>query len=78
MGYYSQFTNTPSFSEKYRPELAAAPNITLLTHANAVHLDTVANASAISGVRVRSFDGRQLTIRAKVFIVCCGGIETAR
>ena len=76
--YFSQFAPVPNFAQKYRADLEAAPNIRLLLHANAVELRANSNASAVDEVRVRSFQGKQLLVRAKIFIVCCGGIETAR
>jgi choline dehydrogenase-like flavoprotein len=76
--YYSQFTHVPDFAVKYREELVGSPNITLLTHANVVGLEANEDATAIREVRVKSFAGRTCTVRAKMFIVACGGIETAR
>ena len=76
--YYSQFTAVPDFSRKYRQELFAAPNIHLISEANVVGLEANAQATAIDHVRVKSFAGNEQMIRAKMFIVCCGGIETAR
>ena len=75
---YSQFTQEPNFARKYRERIAAAPNITLLTHANVTHLQAAPNANAVGEVLVQSFQGKKLRVRARFFIVCCGGIETAR
>jgi choline dehydrogenase-like flavoprotein len=76
--YFSQFAPVPNFAQKYRGDLESAANIKLLTHANAVELRANPNASAVDEVRVRSFQGKELIVRAKIFIVCCGGIETVR
>jgi choline dehydrogenase-like flavoprotein len=76
--FFSQFSPMPNFCQAYRGELAAAENIRLITHANAVGLDASADASAVREVRVRSFEGKELRVKASIFIVCCGGIETAR
>jgi choline dehydrogenase-like flavoprotein len=76
--YYSQFTHVPDFAVKYRAELAGSPNITLLTHANVVGLDANPDATCVREVRVKSFGSRQCMVRAKMFVVACGGIETAR
>lgn len=75
---YSQFAKIPDFAAKYRAELEAAANITVLTHANVISLEATQNADALKEVKVRSFKGRELSVRARFFIVCCGGIETAR
>ena len=74
----SQFTPTPNFAHKYRRQLSEARNITILTHANAIGLIADESATTVRQVLVRSFDGRELIAQAKMFIVCCGGIENAR
>jgi choline dehydrogenase-like flavoprotein len=76
--YFSQFAAVPDFARKYRHELEAATNITVLTHANAVCVSANANATTIEEIRVKSFEGKQCVVRAKMFLICCGGIETAR
>ena len=76
--YFSQFTSTPNFSQKYYSELKNAPNITLLTHANVLLLEPTADATSISKVLVRSMSGTNIQVKAKFFIICCGGIESAR
>ncbi len=78
IGYFSQFTSTPSFAQKYRDALAGAPNIRLLTHANVTALEANAQASSLDQVEVRSIEGHRLFVRARFFIVCAGGIESAR
>jgi len=75
---FSQFSPVPDFSQAYRQQLAAAENIRLITHANTVAINANADANAVGDVRVRSYEGRELRVSAKIFIVCCGGIETAR
>lgn len=76
--YYSQFTNTPDFSRKYGDLLEKSNNITVLTHANAVCIEVNHEASAATGVRVRSLSGVELGVRARFVVVCCGGIDSAR
>ena len=76
--YYSQFTHEPSFANKYGQDFDAAPNITLLTHANAVTIEVNEHATAVRGVLARSFEGRHLRVLARFVVICCGGIESAR
>ena len=75
---YSQFAAVPDFSKKYRKSLADAPNVRLLLHANVTQLVPNESATALREVQVRSLDGHALLVRARYFIVCCGGIESAR
>jgi choline dehydrogenase-like flavoprotein len=76
--YFSQFTHVPDFAVKYRAELMASPNITLLTHANVTSLSANEDASAIREATVKSFDGHECRVQARMFVICCGGIDTAR
>lgn len=76
--FFSQFTSTPNFIQKYRAELAEAPNIQLITHANAVALEANQQANSLRQVQVRSFHEREFSVSARFFIVCVGGIESAR
>jgi choline dehydrogenase-like flavoprotein len=76
--YYSQYTSVPSFAQKYREAISAAPNIRLLLHANVTSLEPNESASALREVRARSLSGRSVTVRAAHFVICAGGIESAR
>ncbi|WP_433975805.1 FAD-dependent oxidoreductase [Tunturiibacter lichenicola] len=76
--YYSQFTSVPNFSQKYREILASASNITLVMHANVTSLAANDRATRLDEVQARGLTGHPVSVRAKHFIVCCGGIESAR
>ena len=65
------------FGEPHR-RLHRAQNITLLLHANAVDLETNDTAEVLTGVRVQALSGRTAIVRACVFVLACGGIETPR
>lgn len=75
---YSQFAAQPDFAVKYRAAIAGAPNVTLVTHANVTCLEANSEASGIRHVVCRSFRGKTLIARASYYIVCCGGIDSAR
>ncbi len=78
MPLYSQFAAVPNFSQKYRAEIQAAANVTLYTHANVTEIRATSGADAVQSVQVRSFAGRTAEVKSRFFVVCCGGIETAR
>lgn len=78
VSYYSQFSPAPNFARAYASAFRAAENIQIITDANAVSLESTADASAIHQIEARSMEGKRLKIRARIFMVCCGGIETAR
>lgn len=74
----SQFSPKANFAAAYVEQLRAARNITVVLHANAVKLDSDATASAVKGVQIRSLSGKSGWAKARYYIICCGGIETAR
>jgi choline dehydrogenase-like flavoprotein len=76
--YYSTFSPMPNFARAHGAAIRAAENIQVLTDANVMSIESTPDASAAHEVKVRSLDGKRLTVRARIFIVCCGGIETAR
>ncbi len=66
------------FGEAYRSELEEAPNITLLLHANLLELESSTTGSTVRQARIASLDGRSGTVRARHYVLACGGIENAR
>jgi choline dehydrogenase-like flavoprotein len=66
------------FGSRFYRELRQAPNIHVLLHANAINLLTNESGRSVERVTVRSLDHRTIQVRAKVFVLACGGIENAR
>ena len=67
------------FGKKYRDELAESDRITTILNANLVGFQTGSSASNVEAVLIRNYtSNEQLLIRAKRFVLCCGGIENAR
>lgn len=64
--------------EAYRAEIGRAANITAFLNANVTGLDTNSTATAVERVQVRTLDGPSFTVGARLFVLCCGGIENAR
>lgn len=62
----------------YRDEFAAARNILVLLHANAVAIETNGDASVVTGIRLRSLEGKEALARARGYVLACGGIENPR
>jgi choline dehydrogenase-like flavoprotein len=75
---YSQFSPRPDFAAAFRSRLAAASNIRVLLHAGAVHITTRSNGAAVEKVEIRNLAGRSGSVTARHYVVCCGGIESAR
>jgi choline dehydrogenase-like flavoprotein len=50
----------------------------VLLHANMTSFTGSADGSVIESITVKSLTQRSMTIKAKVFVLCCSGIENAR
>ena len=74
----SQWSPWPNLGVKYRRELREADNVSVVVHANATSLVTNSTATGVERVEFRSLSGKQGTARARFYVICCGGIETAR
>ncbi len=73
-----QFSPPTRFGEVYRKELAAASNVRVVLHANVTELEAEENGRAVRQVRLRTLSGRHGTVRARCYVLACGGIENAR
>ena len=59
-------------------ELKTSPNVNVILHANAVNIQTSQAADLVDQIDIKSFDGKTGTVKAKFYVICCGGIETPR
>lgn len=74
----SQFSPRPDFAAAYRKELKAAERIIVVLHANVVRLGVNAQRSALDEAEFRTLAGKCGRVTARFYVLCCGGIETAR
>jgi len=75
---YWQFAKRLQFGMVFREELKQAENIRVVLGANVTNMKASPNARTIESAEVRSLVGAKFTVRAKTFILACGGIENAR
>jgi choline dehydrogenase-like flavoprotein len=66
------------FGSEYADGLRRAGNVRVLLHANLIAFDASADARAVRQARIGSLGGRRGTVRAKQYVLACGGIENAR
>lgn len=66
------------FGTKYRAELEASENVTVLLQANVVDIVTDASEATVSSLTVRSLQGKQGSVRAGRYIVATGALENTR
>lgn len=74
----SRWSPKPNFGKTYREELKGAPHISVLLHANATAIVTNPATTAIESVEFKTLAGKSGTATARFYVICCGGIETAR
>ncbi|WDS36916.1 GMC family oxidoreductase [Pseudoxanthomonas sp.] len=73
------FMRTPLlFGRDYLAEIERAPNVTALLHANLLELNVTPDGRAIQGATIGSLSGKRSVVRARHFVLACGGIENAR
>lgn len=73
-----QWSPPVNFGEKFRAELEGAANVRLLLHANLVEIETDDAAAVVRSIGLRSLTGKSGRVRARVFVLACGGIENPR
>jgi choline dehydrogenase-like flavoprotein len=74
----SRWSPWPNFGTTYRKELREAQNISVVLHANVTQITTNQTARTVEGLEIRCLAGKRGTAKARFYIMCCGGIETAR
>jgi len=74
----SRWSPKPNFGKTYRRELQRAPNIRVLLHANVTSILTNGSTSAVEKIEFQTLNGKSGMAKARIYAVCCGGIETAR
>jgi choline dehydrogenase-like flavoprotein len=66
------------FGPHMRQAMHDAANIRVLLHASVTRLITNAQASQLERVRFATLDGKTGTVRARCFVLACGGLEVPR
>lgn len=61
-----------------RPWLEQDRSTFVLLHANAIEILLEPTQHEVSGIRIRSYDGREMVIAARFFVLAAGAIEVAR
>jgi choline dehydrogenase-like flavoprotein len=74
----SQWSPRPNFGKAYRDQIKNAPNISVLLHANATSIVTNSCATAVEKVEFKTLEGKTGSVTSGRYVICCGGIETAR
>jgi choline dehydrogenase-like flavoprotein len=70
--------NLIHFGEQYGEELRRSPRIKVVLHATVTEIVAATNGRVVERVRAASLAGRELTVRARVYVLAAGGLENAR
>ncbi len=73
-----QYSPPTRFGEVYRGELEAAANLEVVLHANLVDIETNEAGAEVLSLHARTLDGKRLTLRARAYVLACGGLENPR
>jgi choline dehydrogenase-like flavoprotein len=71
-------TNALRFGEAFRDDLGASANVTVLLNANVLTLEADASGRNVARAQVATLGGKRMSIRARMFVAACGGIENPR
>jgi choline dehydrogenase-like flavoprotein len=66
------------FGKRYRQQLEASSNVTVVLHARCVGLLRVPREDRIGAVKLSDAGGRAIEVHATTFVLAAGGIEVAR
>ena len=75
---YWQLSAPLRFGEAYRADAEKAPSLKVLLNANATRIALNADGSQVEAIEIKSLSGHTGSVRARHFVVACGGIENAR
>jgi choline dehydrogenase-like flavoprotein len=74
----SQINPQAKFGDIYRAKLSEAGNIKVMLFSNATEIQTNETATTVTGVRVKTLNGKNFAISARIVVLAAGGIENAR
>jgi choline dehydrogenase-like flavoprotein len=66
------------FGHRYEQDLRAAGNVTPYTHANVTGIRLSANGRAVDHLDVATLNGKHITLKPRMVVLACGGMENAR
>ncbi len=66
------------FGDVYRPDLAAARDVTVYLHATVIELRTSPDGGRVAAARVARRDGERFEVAADRFVLAAGALESAR
>jgi choline dehydrogenase-like flavoprotein len=72
------FSHPRDFGQAFRPEFEGAANVDVFLHSNVVEIEVDPDVRKVTGIRVATLNGRRHRIRARAYVLACGGLENPR
>ncbi len=66
------------FGRVYRKALKRSSNIRVYLNGNATEIRTDESGQHVEAVTAKTMQGKQFTVKARIFVLACGGLENAR
>jgi choline dehydrogenase-like flavoprotein len=73
-----QFSPPARFGTLYREAIVNAPDVHLFTHANVCEIEANERGQAVTGLRLRTLEGKEHRVRARRYVLACSTIQNAR
>jgi Choline dehydrogenase and related flavoproteins len=73
-----QFSPPTRFGTRYRDAICDARGVHLLTHANVCDIEADEALGTVTGVRVRTHEGKHYRVRARAYVLACCAIQNSR
>lgn len=67
-----------NFGRRYGATLRTSLNVTLVTNLTCVEIMCAEDGASVAGLASRTLAGNRVTVRAKYYVVACGGLESTR
>jgi len=73
-----RWSASTNFGRMYRARLASTPRVTVASSLTCTEIVTGPGGTNVEHLAARTLDGAQVTIRARRYVLACGGIESTR
>ena len=75
---YFQYSPPTRFGPRYREELSQSSNVQVVLNANLTEIRTNDSGSEVSSLRIENLTGKVGQVRARAYVLACGGMENPR